>query len=339
MDVNRWVDVVIPVGTVCPALCMALCLFAVGHVEAVAGSTETLERGRELVLAGKLHDAIVLLEEAQHGRSDDQPTRDLLVRTYKLIGIECYGENHLEEAVSYWRKAAAMEPGDQEILGYIARAESEIRNLERLRTPSVQRQPPSASQPLTRSSSPSGQQQVPGSAPGESPERVGAARLLRAGLAMGPALSQSTSETEHGTGWHFAGYLTGTPRAWPVSLRLSARYLESSGTQKTALADTPKQQFSLAGIDAGALARIWHVSRSELFVSGGIGVYRVGRTVYDGQADNDTFHRKTAAGYLLGIGWMHSIGSIELSAELHHLNVQWLPFPTMWLLTVSIKSR
>ncbi|HUU45166.1 MAG TPA: hypothetical protein VM118_05475 [Acidobacteriota bacterium] len=322
-------------------LCMLLGLSVLCFAEAVGDHAETLERGKALVAAGELRDAIPLLEEAQRGQPDSQPVRDLLIQSYKLIGIEFYGEDDLDEAVRYWHKAIELEPGNQEILGYIGRAESEIRNIERLLTPNEKRAVLSTDPPPAQSASKSGSPQPPNpEPPTELPiQRGRAGGRLQAGLAVGLLASQSSSETERGMGWHFAGHLTVRRVASRLSLRLGAGHLEFTGRRESGSPDVAKPHFTIAGVNLAGLVPVWHRSEDELFLSGGIGVYSAGRSTYDAQVNTNAFHRVTTMGYLLGAGWNRSIGSLELSAELRYLNVGWSRFPSMWLLTIGVRPN
>jgi tetratricopeptide (TPR) repeat protein len=57
-------------------------------------------------------------------------------------GREAFGEERLDAALDYWRRALLIDPENERIQAYIARAERQLENLERLRdTPRVEQTP------------------------------------------------------------------------------------------------------------------------------------------------------------------------------------------------------
>ena len=58
--------------------------------------------------------------------------RTYLVNAYKYVGVELYGQNKLKEAVSVWKKAAQLQPNNDEIADYIRRTENEISKMQEL---------------------------------------------------------------------------------------------------------------------------------------------------------------------------------------------------------------
>jgi len=57
-------------------------------------------------------------------------------------GREAFGEERLDAALDYWRRALLIDPDNERIQAYIARAERQLENLERLReTPRTERAP------------------------------------------------------------------------------------------------------------------------------------------------------------------------------------------------------
>ena len=48
-------------------------------------------------------------------------------------GREAFGEERLDAALDYWRRALLIDPENERIQAYIARAERQLENLERLR--------------------------------------------------------------------------------------------------------------------------------------------------------------------------------------------------------------
>jgi hypothetical protein len=58
--------------------------------------------------------------------------RDYLVNAYKFLGVELYTQNHLEDAVGVWKKAAGLDPESREIANYIRRTQGEISRLQEI---------------------------------------------------------------------------------------------------------------------------------------------------------------------------------------------------------------
>jgi tetratricopeptide (TPR) repeat protein len=57
-------------------------------------------------------------------------------------GREAFGEERLDAALDYWRRALLIDPENERIQAYIARAERQLENLERLReAPRTERAP------------------------------------------------------------------------------------------------------------------------------------------------------------------------------------------------------
>ncbi len=90
------------------------------------------EQARQLFEAGNLEKAITRWENVERLAPDYQNVRQYLVKAYKFVGVELYGQNKLQEAIDIWDKAARLDPDNKEILDYIKRSESEIRKLKEL---------------------------------------------------------------------------------------------------------------------------------------------------------------------------------------------------------------
>jgi len=93
---------------------------------------ESYETARSLFEKGSLPEAIGHWEKVERLAPDYLSVRQYLVRAYKFVGIELYGQNSLQEAIDVWKKAAFLSPGNEEIKDYIKRTENEIRKLEEL---------------------------------------------------------------------------------------------------------------------------------------------------------------------------------------------------------------
>ncbi len=90
------------------------------------------EQARQLFEAGNLDKAITRWENVERLAPDYQNVRQYLVKAYKFVGVELYGQNKLQEAIDIWDKAARLDPDNTEIKDYIKRSESEIRKLKEL---------------------------------------------------------------------------------------------------------------------------------------------------------------------------------------------------------------
>lgn len=86
--------------------------------------------GQRAFAEGDLNGAIAQWEEVNRLAPDFKLVREYLVRAYKLLGIDLYGKNQLERAITTWEKALALVPGSAEISNYIARTRGEVARLE-----------------------------------------------------------------------------------------------------------------------------------------------------------------------------------------------------------------
>jgi len=93
---------------------------------------DSYETARNLFEKGDLAEAIGYWEKVERLAPDYQSVRQYLVRAYKFVGVELYGQNRLQEAVDVWNKTARLAPENEEIKDYIKRTENEIRRLEEL---------------------------------------------------------------------------------------------------------------------------------------------------------------------------------------------------------------
>ena len=60
-------------------------------------------------------------------------TRGALMKRLVEAGREAFGEERLDAALDYWRRALLIDPENERIQAYIARAERQLESLERLR--------------------------------------------------------------------------------------------------------------------------------------------------------------------------------------------------------------
>jgi len=82
--------------------------------------------------SGRLEDAVAEWERVEQLAPEYKSVREYLVKAYKYLGVERYGESELNRAITMWRRAAELTPENEEILAYIKRAESEISRLKEL---------------------------------------------------------------------------------------------------------------------------------------------------------------------------------------------------------------
>ncbi len=61
-----------------------------------------------------------------------QSVQEYLIKAYKFVGIELYGQNRLSDAIATWEKAVRLDPANDEINDYIKRTRNEISKLNEL---------------------------------------------------------------------------------------------------------------------------------------------------------------------------------------------------------------
>ena len=81
---------------------------------------------------GQLDAAIRKWEDVHRLVPDYQSVREYLVRAYKFVGVELYGQDRLDDAIAVWRRAAILEPDNAVISRYMSRARNELRKLREL---------------------------------------------------------------------------------------------------------------------------------------------------------------------------------------------------------------
>ncbi len=90
------------------------------------------ETARKFFEKGDLSQAVLNWEKVERLAPDYQSVREYLIKAYKYVGIELYGQNKLSEAIAIWEKAIDLNPGNVEIDDYIKRTKNEIRKLNEL---------------------------------------------------------------------------------------------------------------------------------------------------------------------------------------------------------------
>ncbi|MEW5874876.1 MAG: hypothetical protein AB1752_06825 [Candidatus Zixiibacteriota bacterium] len=99
----------------------------------LAAETEAAYRGgRSAFEAGRLQEAIEQWEQVERVAPGYESVRDYLIKAYRLVGVELYGQNDLQAALAMWRNAERLDPANSEIRAFIARAEAELGRLKEL---------------------------------------------------------------------------------------------------------------------------------------------------------------------------------------------------------------
>ncbi|MEW6413160.1 MAG: tetratricopeptide repeat protein [Candidatus Zixiibacteriota bacterium] len=88
--------------------------------------------GQSLFAGGNLSQAIQKWETVYTLAPEYKSVRDYLVKAYKFMGVELYGQDKLRDAITVWQRAAVLSPDDAEIRQYIERTQSEIEKLMEL---------------------------------------------------------------------------------------------------------------------------------------------------------------------------------------------------------------
>lgn len=81
---------------------------------------------------GDLQTAISGWEKVEREAPNYQSVREYLVKAYRFVGVELYGKNQLEEAMTIWNKALMLAPANAEIAAYAKRTQNEIDKLKEL---------------------------------------------------------------------------------------------------------------------------------------------------------------------------------------------------------------
>lgn len=87
---------------------------------------------RDAFEAGDLQQAIAKWEKIERLAPDYLSTRQFLIRAYKFVGVELYAKKRRDDAVTVWKKAARLDPADQELQEYIEHTVVEIQKLKKL---------------------------------------------------------------------------------------------------------------------------------------------------------------------------------------------------------------
>jgi len=100
--------------------------------ELAAEADAAYREGRSAFEAGRLQESIERWEQVERIAPGYESVRDYLVKAYRLVGVELYGQNELQAALAMWRNAERLDPANSEIQAFIARAEAELGKLKEL---------------------------------------------------------------------------------------------------------------------------------------------------------------------------------------------------------------
>jgi tetratricopeptide (TPR) repeat protein len=81
---------------------------------------------------GDLQSAISGWEKVEREAPNYQSVRQYLLKAYRFVGVELYGKNQLQAAMTVWKKALFIAPGNAEIAAYAKRTQNEIDKLKEL---------------------------------------------------------------------------------------------------------------------------------------------------------------------------------------------------------------
>lgn len=87
---------------------------------------------KELFNAGDIMAAVNRWETVAAQAPDFLSVREFLVKAYKFLGLELYGQKQRAQAIAVWRKALTLDPDNIDIAEYIKRAETQMKKLEEL---------------------------------------------------------------------------------------------------------------------------------------------------------------------------------------------------------------
>lgn len=90
------------------------------------------EKAQSAFGRGDLSQAIVNWEEVERRAPGYQSVREYLLKAYRFVGIDLYGQDRLHEALQIWEKALKIAPDNSEITAYARRTRNEIEKLKAL---------------------------------------------------------------------------------------------------------------------------------------------------------------------------------------------------------------
>ncbi|UCG61617.1 MAG: tetratricopeptide repeat protein [Candidatus Zixiibacteriota bacterium] len=90
------------------------------------------QQAKQLFNDGDIKAAIRQWEIVASRAPDFQSVSEFLVKAYKFLGLELYGQKQRAEAIAVWKKALALDPDNTDIAEYIKRAETQMKKLKEL---------------------------------------------------------------------------------------------------------------------------------------------------------------------------------------------------------------
>jgi tetratricopeptide (TPR) repeat protein len=87
---------------------------------------------QEAFQRGDLQAAIMDWEKVEKEAPNYQSVREYLVKAYRFVGVELYGKNQLQDAMTVWKKALMLAPDNAEIAAYAKRTQNEIEKLKEM---------------------------------------------------------------------------------------------------------------------------------------------------------------------------------------------------------------
>jgi tetratricopeptide (TPR) repeat protein len=100
--------------------------------EAVKQAQTLYEKAQAAFSRGELTQAIAVWEEVDRLVPGFQSVREYLLKAYRFVGVDLYGQNRLREALEIWEKALKVAPDNAEITAYERRTRNEIEKLKEL---------------------------------------------------------------------------------------------------------------------------------------------------------------------------------------------------------------
>jgi tetratricopeptide (TPR) repeat protein len=90
------------------------------------------QEAKGLFNEGDIRAAVKRWETVAARAPDFQSVREFLIKAYKFLGLELYGQKQRSEAIAVWRKALSLDPDNVDIVEYIKRAETQMKRLDEL---------------------------------------------------------------------------------------------------------------------------------------------------------------------------------------------------------------
>lgn len=99
-------------------------------VEITADIISTYEAGVAAIDAGRLNEGISLLEGVYSQVGGYESTVSKLNDGYFYLGMDSYSRGRLREAIGYWQRILALDPGDAQAVKLIDKAQKELAGME-----------------------------------------------------------------------------------------------------------------------------------------------------------------------------------------------------------------